>query len=171
MARFIYVYVLVSETDSSIHYTGVTRDLSGRLQEHNRGNCSHTAKHKPWKIETAIGFKSETKAREFDEIFEKWIGPRIRSSSLLKWCSVGAHSQSDGLDNPVVFLSNGDYRECRQFGTGCSKQHIAVHPCTWRMSAGCPLQIRPGGSAVSFTSGAGRQRLDSTSNMCHDKND
>ena len=37
MTRFFYVYVLVSETDPSIHYTGLTRDLSGRLHEHNRG--------------------------------------------------------------------------------------------------------------------------------------
>jgi len=74
MARFVYVYVLVSETDSSIHYTGVTRDLSGRLQEHNRDNCSHIAKHRPWKIETAIGFKSETKARAFEKYLKSGSG-------------------------------------------------------------------------------------------------
>ena len=74
MECFFYVYVLVSEVDASIHYTGVTRDLSGRLQEHNRGGCSHTAKHKPWKIETAIAFTSETKARAFEKYLKSGSG-------------------------------------------------------------------------------------------------
>jgi putative endonuclease len=74
MECFFYVYVLVSEVDSSIHYTGVTRDLSGRLREHNRGGCSHTAKHKPWKIETAIAFTSETKARAFEQYLKSGSG-------------------------------------------------------------------------------------------------
>jgi putative endonuclease len=63
MRRFVYVYVLVSEADIEKHYTGITRDLSERLEEHNRGHCPHTAKYKPWRIETAIAFASEKKAR------------------------------------------------------------------------------------------------------------
>jgi YD repeat-containing protein len=74
MAHFYYVYVLVSETDPSLHYTGLTRDLSGRLQEHNRGRCSHTAKYKPWKIETAIGFRSQKKARAFEKYLKSGSG-------------------------------------------------------------------------------------------------
>ncbi|MDP9292553.1 MAG: GIY-YIG nuclease family protein [Verrucomicrobiota bacterium] len=65
---------MVSETDPSVHYTGVTRDLSGRLQEHNRGSCLHTAKHRPWKIETAIGLRSETKARAFEKYLKSGSG-------------------------------------------------------------------------------------------------
>jgi predicted GIY-YIG superfamily endonuclease len=67
MTSFFYVYVLVSETDSLLRYTGLTRDLFQRLREHNRGGCSHSVKHKPWKIETAIAFRSETKARAFEK--------------------------------------------------------------------------------------------------------
>jgi predicted GIY-YIG superfamily endonuclease len=66
MKRFFYVYILVSETGATKHYTGLPCDLGGRLQDHNRGHCLHTAKFRPWKIETAVAFSSETKARAFE---------------------------------------------------------------------------------------------------------
>jgi putative endonuclease len=53
MNSFYYVYILVSETNEKLHYSGVTRDLNARLSEHNRGKCPHTSKHRPWKIQTA----------------------------------------------------------------------------------------------------------------------
>ena len=74
MRRFYYVYVLISDTNQSIHYTGVTRDLSGRLRKHNAGKCPHTAKYKPWKIETAIAFNSEAKARAFEKYLKTGSG-------------------------------------------------------------------------------------------------
>ena len=74
MKRFFYVYVLVSEADAARHYTGITRDLSERLQEHNRGHCPHTAKHTPWRIETAVAFASETKARAFEKYLKTGSG-------------------------------------------------------------------------------------------------
>jgi len=67
MRRSLYGYILVSEPDARKHYTSITRDLSGRLQEHNRGHCPHTAKYKPWRIETAVAFASESKARAFEK--------------------------------------------------------------------------------------------------------
>jgi predicted GIY-YIG superfamily endonuclease len=74
MKGFFYVYILVSEAESSIHYAGVTQDLFARLREHNRGGCSHTAKHKPWKIETAIAFTSAKKARAFEKYLKSGSG-------------------------------------------------------------------------------------------------
>jgi len=62
MQRFFYVYVLVSEADETIHYTGTTQDLQARLTKHNQGLCAHTSKHRPWRIQTAIAFGSEVKA-------------------------------------------------------------------------------------------------------------
>jgi len=59
MNSFFYVYILVSESDSTVHYTGVTSDLGQRLSYHNRGACPQTAAHQPWRVETAIAFKSE----------------------------------------------------------------------------------------------------------------
>jgi len=74
MKRFFYVYILVSESDASRHYTGLTCDLSGRLGDHNRGHCPHTAKFKPWRIETAVSFSSETKARTFEKYLKSGSG-------------------------------------------------------------------------------------------------
>ena len=67
MKNFFFVYVLVSELNETIHYTGITRDLEERVAEHNRGKCPHTSKYRPWRIEMAIAFKSETKARKFEK--------------------------------------------------------------------------------------------------------
>jgi putative endonuclease len=74
MRRFFYVYILVSEANAEKHYTGITRDLSERLQEHNRGHCPHTAKYKPWQIETAIAFASQAKARAFEKYLKSGSG-------------------------------------------------------------------------------------------------
>ena len=67
MKEFFYVYILVSQANETIHYTGITRDLEQLLLEHNRGTCPHTSQHRPWRIETAIAFKSESKARKFEK--------------------------------------------------------------------------------------------------------
>jgi predicted GIY-YIG superfamily endonuclease len=74
MERFFYVYILVSAVNDTIHYTGVTQDLRGRLREHNRGGCPHTAKYRPWTIETAISFSSEAKAHAFERYLKSGSG-------------------------------------------------------------------------------------------------
>ena len=72
--RFFYVYLLVSESDATKHYTGLTCDLSGRLDDHNRGHCLHTAKFRPWKIEITIAFSCEAKARAFEKYLKSGSG-------------------------------------------------------------------------------------------------
>jgi len=74
MKSFFYVYILVSERDKTQHYTGVTESLRDRLKEHNRGACSHTATGRPWRIETAIAFQSESKARAFERYLKSGSG-------------------------------------------------------------------------------------------------
>ena len=69
MNKFFYVYILVSELDDSIHYTGITTDLKERLGMHNRGKCLNTAGKRPWRLETVIAFSSKSKAH----IFEKYL--------------------------------------------------------------------------------------------------
>lgn len=70
VSRFYYVYILVSQTDATHHYTGLTEDLNGRLKAHNSGQVPHTSKYRPWRIETAVAFCSREKALEFEKIFE-----------------------------------------------------------------------------------------------------
>ena len=74
MKDFAYVYFLVSQANQAIHYTGNTRDVEQRLLEHNRDNCPRTSQHRPWRIETAVGFKSESKARAFERYLKSGSG-------------------------------------------------------------------------------------------------
>lgn len=74
MSSFVYVYIIVSDLDETIHSTGVTRHLSARLKEHNRGACAFTAKNRPWRIETSVAFRSALKARAFESYLKSGSG-------------------------------------------------------------------------------------------------
>jgi putative endonuclease len=71
---FHYVYILVSESDPDRHYVGSTSDLDARLAAHNSGKVSHTSKHKPWRVETAIAFRSGEKAMAFERYLKSGSG-------------------------------------------------------------------------------------------------
>ncbi len=71
---FHYVYILVSKSDNNRHYTGLTQNLETRIQAHNAGQVPHTAKYRPWKIETAIAFRSRKKAAEFENYLKSHSG-------------------------------------------------------------------------------------------------
>ena len=79
MEGFTYVYVLISETDVTHRYTGLTNDLEARLKSHNHGNNPHTAKYRPWKIETAIAFRSREKAATFEKYLKSHSGRAFAS--------------------------------------------------------------------------------------------
>ena len=74
MKGFFYVYILISQKNQTVHYVGLTRDLQERLLMHNRGACAHTSKYRPWRIETAVAFKSEKKARAFEKYLKSGSG-------------------------------------------------------------------------------------------------
>jgi predicted GIY-YIG superfamily endonuclease len=74
MTSFYYVYVLVSKVDPTRHYIGLTDDLDSRLTTHNDGQSPHTSKHRPWKIETAIAFRSREKAAAFEKYLKGHSG-------------------------------------------------------------------------------------------------
>lgn len=74
VSRFYYVYILVSQTDATHHYTGLTEDLNGRLKAHNSGQVPHTSKYRPWRIETAVAFCSREKALEFEKYLKSHSG-------------------------------------------------------------------------------------------------
>jgi predicted GIY-YIG superfamily endonuclease len=76
---FHYVYILVSESHPDRHYTGVTEDLEGRLRLHNAGRCSHTSKFCPWRIETAVAFRSKVKAAAFEKYLKSHSGRAFAS--------------------------------------------------------------------------------------------
>ena len=69
-----YVYILRSIADESMHYTGLTQDLKTRLQKHNAGGDPHTSKHKPWRLETSVSFRSRMKAAAFEKYLKSGSG-------------------------------------------------------------------------------------------------
>ena len=79
MKRFHHVYILVSESIPGKHYTGLTSDLKARLAAHNLGQVPHTSKFKPWRIETAVTFRSRRKARLFEIYLKSHSGRAFAS--------------------------------------------------------------------------------------------
>ena len=74
MTGFHYVYLLVSDIDPDRHYTGLTDDLDARLKAHNAGQVPHTAMCKPWRIETAVAFRSRAKTLDFERYLKGHSG-------------------------------------------------------------------------------------------------
>ncbi|MCX6998575.1 MAG: GIY-YIG nuclease family protein [Kiritimatiellaeota bacterium] len=72
--KFFYVYQLVSLGDPARHYTGFTEDLEERLRHHNSGACPHTAKFRPWKIDTCAAFSDREKALAFERYLKSHSG-------------------------------------------------------------------------------------------------
>jgi putative endonuclease len=75
--NFHYVYILVSETDETRHYTGITDDLESRLKAHNNEQVPHTSKYRPWRIETAIAFSCPKKASDFEK-YLMWLSGKLQ---------------------------------------------------------------------------------------------
>jgi putative endonuclease len=73
-AKFKYVYLLVSESDPTRHYTGITDDLDERLRHHNSGASPHTAKYRPWRIKTYVAFSDDQKAIAFESYLKSGSG-------------------------------------------------------------------------------------------------
>ena len=74
LESFHYVYILKSESHDNTHYTGLTHNLKARLQKHNAGQVPHTSKYRPWRIETAIAFRSREKAAAFERYLKSHSG-------------------------------------------------------------------------------------------------
>jgi predicted GIY-YIG superfamily endonuclease len=69
-----YVYLLQSLVSPEKRYVGVTADLRARLAQHNAGQSAHTAKFKPWRIVTYVGFADTAKAEAFERYLKSGSG-------------------------------------------------------------------------------------------------
>lgn len=74
MQEFFCVYRLRSLKKPAEVYVGFTDDLKARLAKHNGGGCPHTAKYRPWRIETAVAFRDPAKARAFEAYLKSGSG-------------------------------------------------------------------------------------------------
>ena len=79
---FHYVYILTDVSTSTHHYVGYTTDLQERLARHNRGAVPSTVPFKPWRIQTAIAFDSEQKARDFEAYLKSHSGRAFAARRL-----------------------------------------------------------------------------------------
>jgi predicted GIY-YIG superfamily endonuclease len=80
--QFSYVYILQSEANPKNHYVGLTDDLRKRLEKHNAGDVPHTAKFRPWRIQTAISFNNRERASEFERYLKTGSGRALAKKRL-----------------------------------------------------------------------------------------
>ena len=69
-----YVYIIRSESNPGEWYTGIADDLKQRFKDHNQGKSPHTAKFKPWRLETYLAFSSHKKAVAFERYLKSGSG-------------------------------------------------------------------------------------------------
>ena len=66
-----FVYVLRNDETPPRYYTGVTSNVSARLDAHNHGRCFHTTKHRPWSIDVIVEFADEQRALAFERYLDQ----------------------------------------------------------------------------------------------------
>ena len=76
-----FVYVLQSESDATRYYTGLTSDVAARLNDHNTGRCSHTAKSRSWVVDVVIQFRDDTRAIAFERYLKSGSGVALRKDN------------------------------------------------------------------------------------------
>ena len=74
MPATLVVYILRSLTAPNRPYIGLTRDLHKRLDAHNAGRCTHTARYRPWQVVVAIEFPDEDRALRFERYLKSGSG-------------------------------------------------------------------------------------------------
>jgi putative endonuclease len=77
-----YVYLIESIAILGRRYVGLTSDLKRRLQDHNAGKSSHTAKYLPWRLVTYVAFSDRRKAEEFERYLKSGSGHAFANKRL-----------------------------------------------------------------------------------------
>lgn len=67
-------YILQTLSEPPHFYVGSTADLPKRLEDHNAGRSTHTAKFRPWKLKWYCAFETRTKAEEFERYLKTASG-------------------------------------------------------------------------------------------------
>jgi putative endonuclease len=77
------VYIIQSVNFPKQFYTGFSKNISGRLHEHNKGKSTHTSKFKPWKLIYYCVFINEKKALNFESYLKTASGIAFRNKRLI----------------------------------------------------------------------------------------
>ena len=86
-----YVYILKSNSSPpgaearTHYYVGNTSDLKRRIAEHNRGDSSHTAKYRPWRLVNYFAFLSRNKAEAFEHYLKTRAGRSFQLRHFGEW--------------------------------------------------------------------------------------
>ena len=70
--RFVYIIKTIKRPVQ--YYVGVTSDVTVRLEAHNAGLSSHTARHGPWRRLVVIEFDDEQPALAFERYLKTGSG-------------------------------------------------------------------------------------------------
>ena len=76
-----YVQILRSISPDQF-YTGMCNDTEKRLMAHNRGQSSHTAKYRPWKLVSCHWFEDEPPAAGFERYLKSGSGRAFAAKRL-----------------------------------------------------------------------------------------
>ena len=68
------VYILQSEFDRTRFYAGITNDLTGRVEWHNRALHGYTVDHRPWSLVVSLEFSTEKAAVRFEKYLKSGSG-------------------------------------------------------------------------------------------------
>lgn len=74
-----YIYILQSQKDSGF-YTGLTKDLSRRIREHNTGGVQATKARRPFVLLYSEHYTTRTEARAREKFFKTGEGREFRDS-------------------------------------------------------------------------------------------
>ena len=69
-----HVYVIRSEVRPEERYIGLTSDVHARLEKHNSGGSSYTAKFRPWRLDVVVSFSDKAKAVAFEKYLKSGSG-------------------------------------------------------------------------------------------------
>ena len=70
-----YVYILLNETKTRT-YTGVAKDVSERLAEHNAGKVKSSRPYRPYQIVHTESFSTLREARQKERFYKSTTGRR-----------------------------------------------------------------------------------------------
>jgi len=82
MDPFSSVYILQSDPGEQHFYVGLTDNLPDRLRRHNRGEVTHTASLRPWRIKTAIAFRDRNRAAQLEQYLKTASGRAFAKKQL-----------------------------------------------------------------------------------------
>ena len=87
-----YAYLIRSFDYCNVSYVGYTTNLKQRIETHNSDGSIYTEKYRPWELIMFLGFKEQSKAKEFEKYLKSQSGRAFAKNDYgkkNKSCSAG----------------------------------------------------------------------------------